>query len=525
MRNSRMNVSKASRYLYIFGLCLFAAALPLSKAALTIAQIVLGLAWVLDTDYKRKAQLLVQNRILWWFFALLLLHIAFLYNTENFDYAWRDITIKLPLFVVPFMMASMPIPSQKELLLIIGVFISAVMFVAIIGLTMYFFGEWGIGNKITNYRSLSPFVSHIRFSLMTCIVITLMVFGYREKFISFWIALPITLALILHLIIMEAITGIGILLIIGLPLFMKLMGWRYKKDGAKILYISSILAATVGFFLLYEAKDIFIAKDERMASLQKTAQGNEYFNDEMNTAKENGYYIHRYICIKELHEEWNKRKTKYKFNSLNPQETAYLEGTLIRYLTSLGLKKDAEGVRKLSDEDIANIEVGEANAKNVHMNPIRKRIRELLWETDAYIANPSPGGNSLTQRFVFWKTGLDIIQNYPLCGVGTGDVQEAFNKQYDINNSPLDKEHRLHTHNQYITFWVSFGVFGLLFFLTMIVHLYLNSRDLEFRFVSQIFAIIMILSMITEDTLETQAGVSLFVFFFSLLWTRQSCEE
>jgi hypothetical protein len=519
-----MTISKASKYLYILGLCVFAASLPLSKTFLTLSQVALGLAWLLHTNYKEKKELLIENRILWWLPALFLLHIVYLYNTENFDYAQRDIIIKIPLLVVPFIIASMPKPTRKELCWVIGFFIAAVLSVAIIGISMYYLGEWGITQKISNFRNLSPFVSHIRYSLLTCFVISLLVFGYKEKFVSFWIALPIMIVLILHLVIMEAITGIGILLLIGLPLFMKLMGWRYKKDGAKILYISSILAAVIGFFLLYEAKDIFIAKDNRMASLQKTAQGNDYFNDEMNTAKENGYYIHRYICTKELHEEWNKR-SKYNFDSLSAKDSQYLEGTLIRYLTSLGLKKDAAGMKKLSDEDIANIEVGEANATNVHMNPIRKRIRELLWETDAYIANPSPGGNSLTQRFVFWKTGLDIVKTETLTGVGTGDVQDAFNKQYDINKSPLDKEHRLHTHNQYITFWVSFGVFGLFFFLTMIAHLYLSTRNLEFRFISQMFAIIMILSMITEDTLETQAGVSLFAFFFSLFWTRKSTEE
>jgi hypothetical protein len=520
-----MTISKASKYLYILGLCVFAASLPLSKTFLTLSQIALGLAWLLHTNYKEKKELLIQNRILWWFPALLLLHFTFLYNTENFDYAWRDIVIKAPLFVIPFILASMPKPSRKELCWVIGIFIAAVLSVAIIGISMYLLGEWQYMEKVTNFRYYSPFVSHIRFSLMAVFVITLLVFAYKEKFVSFWLALPIVITLVIHLIIMESITGIGILLIIGLPLFMKLMGWRYKKDGAKILYISSILAAVVGFFILYEAKDIFIAKDDRMASLQKTAQGNDYMNDEMNTAKENGYYIYRYICYKELHEEWDKRKTKYKFSTLNPKDKGYLEGTLIRYLTSLGYKKDAEGLKKLSDEDIANIEIGEANAKNVEMNPIRKRIRELLWETDAYISNPSPGGNSLTQRFIFWKTGLDIVESYPLTGVGSGDVQVAFNKQFDLNKSPLDKEHRLHTHNQYITFWVSFGVFGLFFFLTMIAHLYIFSNQLEFRFVSQMFTIIMILSMISEDTLETQAGVSLFVFFFSLFWTRQSSEE
>ncbi len=519
-----MTMLKASKNLYIFGLCLFAASLPLSKTFLTLSQIILGLAWLLHTNYKEKKELLIQNRILWWFPALLLLHFAFLYNTENFTYAWRDIVIKAPLFVVPCILASMPKPTRKELCWVIGTFIAAVLSVAIIGISMYLLGEWNYIQKIDNYRNLSPFVSHIRFSLMAVFVITLLVFGYKEKFVSFWLALTIAFFLVVHLIIMEAITGIGIILIIGLPLFMKLMGWRYKKDAAKIVYISSVLATVGGFFIMYEAKDIFIAKDDRMASLQKTALGNEYFNDEMSTAKENGYYINRYICYQELHEEWNKRSAK-KFTSANTKEEQYLEGVLIRYLTSLGYKKDAAGVKKLSTEDIAFIEDGEANARNAQMNPVRKRIRELLWETDAYIANPSPGGNSLTQRFVFWKTGLDIVETYPLTGVGTGDVQDAFNKQYDINSSPLDKEHRLHTHNQYITFWVSFGVFGLLFFLTMIAHFYIFGNQLEFRFVSQMFAIIMILSMISEDTLETQAGVSLFVFFFSLFWTRQSSVE
>ena len=518
-----MTISKASKYLYILGLCVFAASLPLSKTFLTLSQIALALAWLMHTNYKEKRELLIQNRILWWFPALFLLHFAFLCNTENFEYAWRDIVIKAPLFVVPFILASMPKPTRKQLCWVIAIFIAAVVSVSLIGISMYILGEWNYIEKVSNYRNLSPFVSHIRFSLMAVFVITLLVFGYKEKFVSLWLALPIAITVVLHLIIMEAITGIGILLIIGLPLFMKLMGWRYKKDGAKILYISSILAAVVAFFIMYEAKDIFIAKDDRMASLQKTAQGNEYFNDEMNTAKENGYYIHRYICFKELHEEWNKT-SKIKFTSLNTKEEQYLEGILIRYLTSLGYKKDAAGVRKLSTEDIAFIEAGEANASNARMNPVRKRIRELLWETDAYIANPSPSGNSLTQRFVFWKTALDIVETYPLTGVGTGDVQDAFDKQYDINASPLNKEHRLHTHNQYITFWVSFGVFGLFFFLTMIAHFYLFGNRLEFRFVAQMFAIIMILSMITEDTLETQAGVSLFVFFFSLFWTRQSTE-
>ena len=120
-----MNLSKASKHIYIFALCLFAAALPLSKAMLTVSQILLGLAWVLHTNYSEKRQLFAQNRVLIWLPLLFLLHIAFLYNTENFDYAQRDIIIKLPLFILPFIIASMPKPTRKELCYIIGFFIVA----------------------------------------------------------------------------------------------------------------------------------------------------------------------------------------------------------------------------------------------------------------------------------------------------------------------------------------------------------------------------------------------------------------
>lgn len=511
-----MALSNLSRYIYIFGLCLFAAALPLSKSFLTISQMVLGLSWVLNINYKEKLKLFLENRILWWFPALLLLHFIFLANTEDFKYAWHDINIKIPLFVIPFTIATTAKPTKKELIWILGVFCAAVLSGALIGIGKYYAAKAGWIEEVLEHRNLSPFTSHIRFSLMICFSIALFCFAYREKIISLWLCLISSALLLFCLILMEAITGLLTLGAIGLPLIILLANWEYKKHFKKIALITVILGTILGGYFYYEIQDIFIAKKNQEPSTKPTAMGNKYTHHTNDPYKENGYYLYRNVCVAEMEDSWNKR-SEIKFDSLD-KKGQFVSGTLLRYLSSLGLKKDALAVAQLSEEDIANIENGEANAVNANSNPVRKRIRELLWEIDVYFSGGFANYSSLTQRFIYWKSGWEIIKDHYLWGVGTGDVQKAFNAQYDKDNSPLKGELRRHTHNQYLTFWISFGIIGLFFFLAMLFRLYHYTSVLEHPFLAKIFLAIVLISMLSEDTLETQAGVSFFVFFFALFW-------
>jgi O-antigen ligase len=71
----------------------------------------------------------------------------------------------------------------------------------------------------------------------------------------------------------------------------------------------------------------------------------------------------------------------------------------------------------------------------------------------------------------------------------------------------------LRAHNQFLTIFAAFGIFGLLWFLATLIlpPLILKvRRDYYFNF----FLVISILSMLNEDTLETQAGVTFFAFFY-----------
>jgi len=193
-----------------------------------------------------------------------------------------------------------------------------------------------------------------------------------------------------------------------------------------------------------------------------------------------------------------------------------LRYTLIRYMTSKGLTKDSIGFSNLTAADIRHIENGYPNYLYTNPTNIRTRIHELLWEINHYVGRQETNGHSLTMRLEFWKTAYHIIKQNLWFGVGTGDVKDAFNKQYEKENSLLKKEWQLRSHNQYLATTVAIGIVGLLFFLVHLLTPFFSKKKLSVFFV--FFLLIVFLSFINEDTLETQAGLTFCIFFTQLLF-------
>jgi O-antigen ligase len=82
--------------------------------------------------------------------------------------------------------------------------------------------------------------------------------------------------------------------------------------------------------------------------------------------------------------------------------------------------------------------------------------------------------------------------------------------------SQLKPEWQRRSHNQFLSIMVGFGVFGLMLFLFCLIYppLKMNSlRDFRFAY----FFLIIIMSMIVEDTIESQDGVTFVAFFFAFL--------
>ena len=185
-------------------------------------------------------------------------------------------------------------------------------------------------------------------------------------------------------------------------------------------------------------------------------------------------------------------------------------------MTSKGLRKDAEGVQQLNDRDIRNVELGIANyhySKKINLN---SRIYKILWEYQSFKFDKNPGGHSLLQRFEFWKASIGIIKNHFWLGVGTGDMDDAFQNQYKEMNTNLNPEFWNRAHNQFFAIFIAFGIFGFLWFIFTLVYPSMKMK-LFFDYRYFVFFVIIILSMLVEDTLETQMGVTLYAFFNAFL--------
>ena len=139
---------------------------------------------------------------------------------------------------------------------------------------------------------------------------------------------------------------------------------------------------------------------------------------------------------------------------------------------------------------------------------------KILWQIDVYRKTGDCNNHSVVQRFEYWKTGERILSRNFLLGVGTGDIQDEFNTDYQLNESKLSLQNRHRTHNQFLTFAIAFGIIGFLIILIAFFFPVFKLWDKDFAFM--IFLIIILLSFLNEDTLETQTGVTLFVFFYSV---------
>ena len=215
----------------------------------------------------------------------------------------------------------------------------------------------------------------------------------------------------------------------------------------------------------------------------------------------------------ELREAWNQRSSlDYDGVTTNGEN---LEATLIRYMASKGLRKDAEGMASLSDQDIHNVEQGIANYVNWTHPGVYARLSETVFEYNQYRRYNNPNGGSLSQRLEYTRASWLLIRKHPVFGVGTGDIPQAYQQAYDELQSPLEPQYRHKAHNQYLSITVGFGVIGLALFLFVLLYPYLAFQENR-TLLYTLFLTILLISMLPEDTIETQAGVSFYAFFNSL---------
>ena len=508
---------KIAFYLFYAGLVLLVASLPLSKFMMSVSQFMIALGWLLDGEFREKLKRFFSSRLALVLVSLYLMHVAGLIFTTEFDYAWKDLRIKLPLLILPFMLVSAPRINRLQF--------EGILFALIGGVTVSTFISWliyvgVIDRQVSDIRDICIFISHIRLALLCCLSIfsiTWLVWRYRnDNKARFYYPLLLLIPwLVYFMFLIESITGLSIL-IIGTVILAN--AFIYTQGGIPtrlvIVLISLAIPVSIYFYFGSVHEKFSVTEKVDYSKLEKfTPSGNPYDHFTDRKQQENGYYVWLYLSEKELEQEWNKRSSiSYQGIDLRKQQIKF---TLMRFLTSRGLHKDSAGMASLSESEIRSIENGIANAEYQGKGSIGMRIHQVLWELYQYRNNADPSGHSVAQRLEFWKAAVLIIRQNPIVGVGTGDVQEEFIYQYIKMKSKLSQEWRLRSHNQYLSIAVAFGLLGLAWFLfTLIYPLVTQIRKKDFLYIS--FSIISMISMVTEDTLETQAGVTFFALFTSV---------
>lgn len=500
---------------YLGALALMLIAMPLSNYLMSVSQFLLAGIWLWDcssTGFSEKFTKFFKNKVALVVTSLFLLHLIGLIYTTDFNYGLKDIRTKLPLLIIPFILSTLPQIKKREFYFLIIIFIASV-FIGTCWSTMILYTQ-----PITDAREITPFLSHIRFSMNICLAIFfLFFFIYQKNYFTVFYKILFGILLlwfILFLFILESLTGIIILLTVSILLsvyFIFKLKNIYFKSGILITTLAVILL--VIFYVKETINSYLNIVPVSIEHLDKyTALGNPYTHDTINFGKENGKYVGLYLSESELRNAWNKR-SNHDYNGKDSKNQS-IKYTLIRFLNSKGYRKDASGVNSLTDEEVHYIESGVANVEYLSKIGFKTRIYQAIMGYQSYKAGGNPSGNSLFQRVEYWKASIYLIKHNFLIGVGTGDMNIAFSQAYEKLQSPLDPQFRRRSHNQYLSIFVDFGIIGFVWFIFSLFYPPIKLRKFH-SFFYIIFFLTLILSMFVEDTIESQAGLTFFAFFNS----------
>lgn len=501
------------RRVHLAALGLALIALPCSEFALSLSQVILLVNWIAEGIVRKdlggrtgRAFTTPVSAVFLSFFAL---HLVGLLWTTDLKWGLDLCRILLPVLIFGTVLSSVPpiTSTQMRALLLLGAW-------SVVGSTIVCLVLKHDMLALGNYRELSMFISHIRLALMLCMSIAVFV-HYRP---SNW---PLRVAHLAGIVwcafFLDLLSSLIAFVVLTALTFMAVLHWtrnasRWMRMGAAALLIGAGAAALcygrARMRAFEQVEHVDLARlDERSAG------GEVYYHDRVAPQRENGHYVWIHVADLELARGWSRRSTM-PFNGKDSLGQP-LRSTLIRYLASMGQRKDSLGLKALSPEDVHRIGMGVTSVLEGRQGPLQARIDQVLYELESARTTGDPSAHSVTMRLAFLRTGASIAKANWVHGVGTGDTQAAFDKAYEEIHSPLLQRWRLRAHNEYLTLVISFGLFGgvccLFCWWWPALRMHAFEQPL---FIA--WAIIFVLSCFTEDTLETQMGATFFALYYTL---------
>lgn len=465
-------------------------------------------------SWKNKIQNFKQQKIiLLCLLSVYILNIVGLIWTQNIAYGLRELNHKMPFLIIPiYMVAAYPIQKNTRNI-IFSIYIILITIGIIIGVINYAIDPYA------DTRLLIPSARNIAFGLNISLAVAfLCILTYKNE-LSKKISIPIIVIFVSFLFIASLISGIISLCILTIIGSLAIMARKNKKSASIAfgIVVLSVIASSVWLKMQYN--DYFVPKESKQMPINETtALGNTYTSTITNFI-ENGFYVDKYSCPTEVEQAWKNRTGEDLNTTCNAQSpSSYTYASVIyRYLNSKGLKKDASGVKALSDKDIENIKHGVANIVYTEKFSLRPRLYQTFYEFERYFRTGEVHQMSIIQRLFWSNNALQIIKANILIGTGTGDTRDALVSPV-IDSHPELCTTGCNPHNQFLYSLAAFGLLGLaalIFFMLyapLRLHLFKNPEFCAFFIVALCW-------MFAESSFMSYEGMtfaSLFMSYFCL---------
>lgn len=506
---------------YLFGLFFYVVSLPLFDAGISFGILVLAISWLMSGSFREKWTQLNDIRWPWLLASISLVYAAGFWATEDVSRATREVIRSLYWLAFPIILATSPVLTKKETRFILFSFLAAVFLSALI--TLYYL-VWARQTGTFNFRQAS-LIDHIPLAYMLSwsfwLIVYLVLFGFASQWslVKKLLALLVAMLFLLVLVLQKAFTGYvffaGASMVAMIIIIRNIRQRRLRFALFLFCALSVLLPAS---YVAYCVQKFYRVTEYDPATIPLyTASGNPYSHHFEDKSKENGNYVQLFVSHNELREAWNQRSRMPYDTVWNGRDS--LSWVLLRYMTSLGLRKDKEGLAAMTDQDIAHVEHGIPNPVYLeYKSRIYPRIYETIWEMDQYYYNHTANDKSFAQRVELLRLGFHVVRESPWLGAGTGNQQSAYLRIAEREKSRLEPSRLGSPHNQYLGYLIKFGIIGTAWILLAIAIPFFRLKGFK-SFGFSVFMAGFLFANLGESNFETFIGINFFGLFYCLmLW-------
>lgn len=484
--------------------CAVALAFPWSNAFMSIATGFLGLVALVElaNPVRRDSEGRYSLWSGWALVGVVLLSACSAFRSEDAWVALEDARIKLPLLVGGLALlsgrGSSVLPRYASPIILKCAVVSAGMATLSVVLLDVLDGSPYGG------RMASRFISHIRFGLWWAVLL---------PWASRWLSRSeTTIVLILALVTWfwtESLSG----LMCGLwtagwwaPMLLQRkadwgFNWSESKTGVLRLAVTGVFIGVAAFAFRMSMPSEY-PQAESLPRL--SSDGSEYVHYLNRRVTENGHFVWTKIAWGELAESWSER------HDLPFEE---VKGGLIRFLASKGLSKDRRGVHALSDEEVQAVSQGATSVVEWKGVGWARRLNRMRFNWGQWLDGERAGNASLLARTVYQGAAWDAIVRLPVTahfvGLGSGGAKTALLSAYERGFPDWPDQMRHRPHNQWLSMWLQLGWLGLVLVIASCWAALQRPWGIP-------GVVILCVSFLFEDTLETQAGVTLAIWVWAL---------